>query len=271
VSKANCGQCGCLYKVSHFNSKYCQTCRQLRRKKNLGLPAFADEKTIENVLSLVGTKLAREVASDLGMSVASLKRITKTLGVSAKKITVTESQITEVRAYYLKHGRPATEQRFPNIKVRTIIERYGWVKGECPRQRRWKDSELIELAKFAGLVSYENQANFFNRPRAHAGSIKSAWTKKFKTHPGFMHGIPLHKAKIFLDPGFPTIQVQNSMIDVGGKKMVLFCDAVEYIAKDCPVFVRDAIKAMAEFQEKLFGKNPRLHIENILTGMDYAN
>lgn len=271
MNKAKCGQCGNAYVASHFNSKFCNECSWLRRKKNIGLPAFADAKVIEKVLKLAGTKIGREVADELGMSVASLKRITKTLGISAKKVTVTESQVAEVREYYLKHGRPATQARFPDIKVRTIIERYGWIKGECPRQRRWTDQELIELAKFAGIVSLEKQARFFNRPGANAGSVKAAWSKRFKTHPGFMHGLPIHKAKLFLDPGYPTIEVENLHVDVGGKKMVLFCDAEKFIAKDCPGFVRDAVKAMAEFQRKLFGKDPRLHIENILAGLDYAD
>lgn len=249
-----------------MNNKYCPPCVFLRRKKNIGMPQYVTPEMLDQVINLAGTMLRKEVAKEIGISDSDLKRVANTLNISLKKIHYKESDILEVRKYYLKHGRPATEEKFPNIKVRTIIERHGWIKGECPRQKRWTDQEIVELAKFAGLISFKNQAEYFRRPRANEGAISSAWNKKFKTKPGYMHGLPLYKAKIFLSPDAPTIRYQEQERG-GDRKMVLFCDAINYLRPDCPDFVRDAIKAMAEFQHKLFGEDPRFEIENILEAL----
>lgn len=269
MSAMKCNQCGSDYKVQHWNSRYCEDCRYLRRKKNIGFPASATKAQIAIVKAMVGDANINEIAALLGVHRSFVKRIGLTLGLTFRIETYSEETIREVTEYYLKHGKPETEKMFPNVAVRTIIEHKAGLKGLYPRCRKWTDAEMVELAKFAGLVSFNNQAKYFNRPRANAGSIKSAWCKRFKTAPGYMHGLPIHKAKILLMPGFPTITVQEQ--ERGGeRKMVLFCDAVKYLAKDTPDFIKDAIKAMAEFQRKLYGKNPRLHIENILAGMDYA-
>lgn len=270
MSATRCNQCGGAYEVHHFNSKYCEECRHLRRKKNIGLPASATPGQVATVKAMAGEVHISEIAALLGVHRSFIKRIGLTLGISFRIETYSKETVREVTAYYLKHGKPATEKKFPNVSVRTIIEHKSGLRGLNPRCRPWTDGEMVELAKFAGLVSYKNQAIFFDRPRANEGAVKSAWVKKFKTHPGFMHGLPVHKAKLLLDPGFPLIERQES--ERGGRrKMVLFCNAVPFISKDCPAFAADAIRAMAEFQEKLFGKDPRIEIENILAGMDYES
>lgn len=221
---------------------------------------------IKEAKRLAGTMPREAIAEILGVSLSNLKRSCTGIKFNYfNRWAANPGFVKELLAYYEKHGRRKTEDKYPEANVKAIVERY---KDFSPRQIKWKDSELIELAKFAGLISFKNQANFFNRPRANEGSIRSAWAKKFKTKPLFMHGLPIHKAKLFLEKGFPLIKRQSLVRDRYQNQMVLFCDAVNYIRKDCPEFVALAIKAMAEFQIKLYGDDPRLEIENIIEAFE---
>lgn len=223
------------------------------------------EDEIAEAKRLAGTMPREAIAEAVGVSLSNLKRSCK--GVNFyyfNRWANNPDLVKEITAYYEKHGRRKTEDKYPDAKVRSVVERYKLFN---PRQVKWKDHELIELAKFAGLISFKNQARFFNRPRSNEGSIRSVWVKTFKTKQTFMHGLPIHKAKLFLEDGFPIIKRQAMIRNRYSNEMVLFCDAVKYIRKDCPEFVALAIKAMAEFQVKLFGDDPRFEIESILIGL----
>jgi hypothetical protein len=243
---------------AHANTKRCIPCVEFLRRKPKGT------MTKEQILmakTMAGSAPRDIIAATLGVSVANLKRSCP--GVSFyyfNRYAANPEMVKEVCNYYQKHGRRATEEKFPEVSVRAIVERY---KLYSPRKIPWKDNELIELVKFAGILNFKNQARFFNRPGANEGSIRSAWAKKFKCAPSGIHGLPLYKARLFVSPDCPKIKTQSRQGD-GEGFIVLFCDAANYIVKDCPDFVRQAILAMAEFQKKLFGPDPRLEIENIL-------
>jgi hypothetical protein len=217
---------------------------------------------IDEAKRLAGTMPREAIAEALGVSLSNLKRSVKDVRFTYfNHLRNNPKMVREVCSYYEKHGKRKTQEKYPHLKIRSIVEKY---KNFSPRQSRWKDHELIELAKFAGLVSFKKQAEFFNRPLANEGAIRSAWVKNLKTKSSFMHGLPIHKAKIFLNSGFPVIKRQALTRDRYSNEMVLFCDAKNYIADDCPEFIKGAITAMAEFQVLLFGADPRTEIENIL-------
>lgn len=210
---------------------------------------------------LAGTMPRDEIAKKLGVSLSNLKRSCPEIKFTYHNRWVNNpTLVKEICRYYEKYGKTKTQEKYPEIKIRSIIEHYKFYK---PRTIPWKDNELIELAKFAGLIPLKDQAKFFNRPNANAGSIKSAWYKRFKTTPCYMHGMPVHKAKIFLQPNFPTIKVKRQ-ISGSPTKLVLFCDAINFLRDDCPEFIKEAIIAISDFQKSLFGENPRHEIENIV-------
>lgn len=215
-------------------------------------------------------KMKREdIASLVGIPITRLKRAAAfagwkfsfTRGFADKKYD--PGIVKKVTKYYEKHGKRKTQEKFPDVNVRAIVERY---KGFSPRQSRWTEEEIMELVKFAGLINPSNQSRFFNRPRANEGSIVSVWQKRFNCKQTFLHGLPMYKAKIFLKEDVPTIKTQFKCGN-GSGEIVLHCDAVKFIRSDCPDFVVEAIVAMAEFQLKLFGENPRLQIENIIEAL----
>jgi len=258
VKIKKCLDCKIELPKAHLNTKRCNDCRLILSKRPKGTMTA---EQIAEAKRLAGTMPRDEIAKRLGVSLTNLKRSCPNVKFIYYYFWKNNPDLVlEICKYYEKNGKMKTQEKYPDIKIRSIIEHYKLFK---PRQIKWKENELIELAKFAGIVPLKQQAKFFNRPRANSGSIKSVWYKKFKTTPCYMHGMPIHKAKIFLEKGFPMITVKRQ-ISGDQTRLALWCDAVFYIRKDCPDFVRDAINAMAEFQNKLFNGNPRMEIENIL-------
>ena len=164
--------------------------------------------------------------------------------------------VQKVLAYYEKHGRPKTQKKFPKVNVRSIVERnYGEFE---PRQIKWTPAQIHMLTKFAGIVSFEDQARYFKRPRANAGSIKSAWMKKFGHGSGNINGMSGWRARLFVTEDCPFIR--SSYWDTNHKdkgsysrSLYLWTDMEKYLRPDCPEFIKEAIVAMAKFQRWLFG------------------
>jgi len=223
-------------------------------------------KQIDEAMSLRGSMPRDEICEKLGVSVANLKRSTP--GVSwyyFNRYAANPEMVKEVCTYYEKNGKKKTQEKFPEISVRSVVERY---KNFSPRQSRWTGEQLVELAKMAGLVSIKNQANYFNRPLANEGSIISVWQKRFNCKQAYMHGFPTYKAKYFVKASCPTLEVDFNPNTIGGTetkaKVYLWTDAKKHLRKDCPEFIAEAVKAMASFQKKLFGVHPGREIKKMI-------
>lgn len=257
----NCIDCSVDISDRHSNTKRCFFCAEAMKVKPKGTMT---QDQINEAMSLRGTMPRDEICGKIGVSVANLKRSTP--GVSwyyFNRYAANPDLVEEVCRYYEKHGKRKTQEKFPEIGVRCVVERY---KNYSPRQSRWTDEQMIELAKMAGLVSMENQAKYFNRPRANRGSITSAWMKNFKCKQAYMHGLPAYKAKLFVKKSCPSIQVDFNPDRYGGTsaRVFLWSDAIKHLRKDCPDFVKEGFEAMANFQYKLFGSYPKREINKMI-------
>ena len=152
-----------LYNV-HFNTKRCPQCVSILRRRPLGTMT---EDQIEIAKSLAGTLDRRDIAEKLGVSLSNLKRSCRDIKFNYhNKYKANPGKVKELCEFYEKNGRVKTQEKYPDWSVRSVVERY---KLFTPRQRRWENSEIIEAIKMGGLVSFENQAKYFNRPNDNAG------------------------------------------------------------------------------------------------------
>jgi hypothetical protein len=207
------------------------------------------------------------MAELLGVSVSNIKRafVGTSIWFQNGKYKNRPELVAQVMGYYAKHGKPATVKRFPDVNVKSIIDRpeyYGLKKAN--RQIRWTDEQIIEAARMAGLVSPSAQAKYFNRPRAHAGSIKSLWMKKFKIGGGGVNGMVYWMAKDLVSPNAPYLKPvgeSRNKQPVEFRKLLLWVDMHRHVRPEVPEFIKDAIRTMAEFQKWLHGtKDPRKKI-----------
>lgn len=204
--------------------------------------------------------MQREVAERIGSSRTALIRWATEAGVSLDAHSYKPEVVRRVCAYYERHGKPKTQERFPEVNVRSIIERnYGLFK---PRQVRWTNEQIIEAAKMAGLVSYRAQAKYFNRPRAFEGSVKSLWVKRFGMGEASVNGLVKSYAKTLIRGGHSKYirPIGNSRFGepTEFRSIILWVDLEKILKAEVPEFIVSAIHTMANFQRWLWrSKNPK--------------
>jgi transcriptional regulator with XRE-family HTH domain len=253
-----CTHCGVRPRHEHKNSLYCLQCRAAVRRRPPGRLTVAQARRVKQLLF----KMPREeIAAEIGVSVATLKRWARDNGnirlAFFNRYAANPALVREVTAFYEKHGRPATEERFPHLRVRSIIERYP----HASRQVRWTPTQVVDLARMAGLVSMEAQAAHFDRPGAGAGSIHAAWWKKFGQGGGSVNGLAWFIARHFVRAAAAKDRVE---VDFWAhrkqgrrrrtkRKVLLWIDVAKHLRSDVPDHIRAAVEALARFQRWLHG------------------
>jgi hypothetical protein len=243
-----CALCKKVKITGHLNKKYCEPCRKKRLSKPKGT---LTKKQIQYVKKWAGKKDRHEIAKDLGVSLSNIKRSCPGLNLTYHyKYCNNPKLVEKVCKYYEKHGKRKTQEKFPDVAVRSIVERY---KKYEPRQLPWTDEQLIELTKMAGLISMKSQAKYFNRPLANEGSIRSVWVKRFGHGQRVINGMAHWKARHFIKKSCPVIDTPFGSNNHKQRHLVLWVDFEKHIKDDCPKFIKEAVSAMADFQRKLYG------------------
>lgn len=248
--------------TGHFNKKRCEPCRAASVRNPKGSMTKAQ---VREAKRMAGTMPRDMIAAALNVSLSNLKRsCPENKFVYYYKYKRQPELVKKVCAYYEKNGKKKTQEKFKNedVNIRSIVERYKIFE---PLQKEWEDEQILELTRMAGLVSFENQAKFFKRPNAHAGSIKSAWGKKFKTSQKNINGMSYWRANKFVDKSAPFI---NTPFGTGGgnaKRILLWVDFEKHIKPEAPKFLKDSVSVMADFQRNLFkNKNVRREVLNMI-------
>lgn len=203
--------------------------------------------------------MQRELAEHLGVSRTNLIRWASQSGVSLDAHSYKPEVVARVLAYYEQHGKTRTQEAFPDVSVRSIVERnYGAFR---PRQIRWTDAQIIEAARMAGLVSPRAQAKYFNRPNAHEGAIKSLWMKRFGFGAGSLNGMAHWQAKELVSVKaryLKPIGESREGEPIEFRRIILWVDMEKCLKRGTPAFIREAIETLANFQRWLWRcKNPK--------------
>lgn len=256
-----CAECWKSIRVKHFNTKYCEPCRQMLLKRPRGT---LDESQKAWALSQVGKIPREKIAEQLGTSISNLKRSLRghSLWFKNGKYVNNPSLVRSVCSYYAKHGMLKTKEQFPDISVKSIVDRpeyYGLKKHK--RQIRWTGEQITEAAKMAGLISPKAQAKYFNRPNAFSGSIKSLWMKRFKIGGGSVNGMTHWMAKELVNKNaryLRPVGESRKGEPTEFRRLILWVDMEKNLKKNVPPFICNAIHTMADFQRWLWkSKNPK--------------
>jgi len=216
------------------------------------------------VRKLAGTMFVKELAKEVGSSDSNLDRWAKQNGVNINAHSYPDKLVAQVCEYYAKHGKPKTQRRFPDVRVRSIVERYFKRLGHELRQVRWTAPQLLDAAKMGGLVSLDKQAKYFNRPGANKGAMRSLWTKKFGHGSAGVNGLSRVTAAHYVKHSCPFYVTSFCAHSNGPRCIALWIDVERHLKDDVPQHLRSAIGALAKFQRWLHGRNVRRSIEKIL-------
>lgn len=259
-----CPGCNKRPKKKHHNAKWCTVCAAALLRAPASVLTEAQKQF---VLASHGKLTYAQIQERLGVSSSAITRYKRDAGISLRVKRYAPEVISDVLACYEEHGKHETQQRFPDVCIRSVVERCK----HKPRLRRWTEPEIIEAARMAGLIPPDVQAVGFNRPRAHAGSIHSFWNKRMGGLGGRLHGLPVETAKTILRPGFPVIETPLWIARKRGpsrrhrRRLVLWCQMRPWVHPDTPEFIRDAIRTMTQFQKWLFcTRDPAAAIRDLL-------
>ncbi len=234
----------------HFNRKRCAYHAAYRRRRPAGVLSPDQEQLVRE---LAGSMRIKDLAKRVGTSDSNLDRWARDHKVNINNLKYRDHEIMAVTSAYGIFGKKKTQEMFPNFRVRSIVERY---KHFPPRQIKWKDSEIVEACRMAGLVSPAAQAKYFNRPRAHSGSIQSLWMKRFGFGQSSINGMVHFYAKELVGIKARYLRpVGRSRLgkQVNFRKVILWEDMEKCLKSDVPKFIREAVKTMADFQRWLHG------------------
>lgn len=270
-----CQNCKKSPRKTHLNSKWCASCANLFIAKPKGTMT---KDQITQATKLAGKMDIKEIATKLGVSLSNLKRSMPNVSFAYhNKWALNKEFVKKVCAYYEKHGKTKTKEKFPEAKLRSIVERYKYFN---PRSVRLTEEQFIELAKMGGLISLKGQAKFLSRPNAGPGSIKSFMYKRFQGGLVNLNGLHFNKAKYFCPikwtskaQGRATPNVLhcphvitkywklNNLKDKGNAKLYLWVDIEKNMRDESPQFLREAVNACASFQRWIWKTdNPRTDI-----------
>jgi predicted DNA-binding protein (UPF0251 family) len=263
-----CPNCHKRAVQKHFNARWCKPCAlEFRKRPRPMLTPWQRQEA----LRLRGKYTKEEIARRIGTSRSSVARLGRDLKLSfaaTYKYKANPELVKQVCDYYGKHGKSKTLERFPGIKLRSIVEQYKYF---APRQIRWTDDQLKELARMAGIISMKAQARYFNRPHAYAGSIKAAWVKKFGMGGGSINGLAWDAAKHFVTDKCKPIRTEfwnrrktkRSRVHYG-RQIVLWTEMRKHLKPDTPPWLKESVDALANFQIWLHGKHPRKAIQTLI-------
>jgi len=226
-------------------------------------------RQVKAALKLRGTMPVEDIAKNLGTSLSNLKRSCRGVRFAFHNLHhLNPDRTKEICAFYEKNGRRQTEKKYPGIRVRSVVESY---KLFSPRTVKWKSEEILQAARMAGIVSMKEQAVFFNRPNANAGSIRSLWVKrmKFKGNLYAMHGLTQNKASYICEPSVPFYSVKVGPQHSKYKyKIAFWQDVAEHLKPGIPASWKQAIDALVRYEKKLYKGDPKKEILKIIKEME---
>ena len=261
----SCLDCQADLAGTHHNRTRCPPCAA--RLLNRPAHNLTEDQQLR-VRELAGTMPQDELWKAVGArSRSSVIRFAMAEKISLRQVLYSPELIARVLECYEAHGKTHTQKMFPTVALRSIVEHRTYRHHFAPRQSRFTHEDYRLLVRMAGLVPYDMQAQHLQRPRAHAGSIRSFWVKNLPVSATSLQGIDRQTAKYICERDVPFIRVPPvQRPDAAyGRSIVLWSDAALYLLPEVPAFIREAVEAMAAFQRWVYETDtPQVAIHDIV-------
>lgn len=238
--KRYCSTCQIDISNRHKNALRCKKCSaDLRKKPHHNLTP----KQQKEALRWAGKIYRWEIAEKIGCSNASLARFAKEQKhVNWNAHRYDQKTVQKICDFYLHHTLEQTQEKFPGVTVRSIIDRYTQ-EVKC---YKWTNDEVFKLMKYSGLVPWSYIA-------VKLGRNKNSARRKYKRIlAGRINCLPHNIAREFVNPGCPFFYVRLDLKSTG----LWMCPWVtinRYKKQNLPTHIKKAIRAMSNFQLWLHG------------------
>lgn len=246
----------------HGNTKYCEPCRQALLRAP---PSRITAAQGALIAALRGTLTRWQIAERVGISHARVNRYLAEQHLTSNARDYPPEVVEAVSATYGGLGKRQTQALFPDVVVRSIVERRQHHRVVYqPRQVRWTGEQIVEAIRMAGLVSHHTQVRYFGRPNAFDDSIKKLWERVIGVAPRDVHGFGLHQVWRLARPGTPAVLVTQAT-QPGPRAVILWLDLAQHLRLTVAPEVRQMVEALARFQAWLFGSTDTAVIRRMIT------
>jgi len=245
-----CRACETSIDKLHLNARYCLNCRKDNRRVPYLSPA-----QIRKAVKLAGTMYFDDVAKEVGVSRATLRRYARTKqDVNWNGHKYDHETINKVAEYYLTHSLAETQKKYPHVRVRSIVERYT----QNLKCKQWYKNEMSKLLRMVGLLPRSVIAKHIGRP-------PNVSVKKKLRLMGFqetgINTLNYALAKHFVKPNCPFFSIRVG--ETGASRWYcLWVDAYKYLKPGLAPWITSAIQSLAKFQIWMHGSR-----KNIITLM----
>lgn len=191
----------------------------------------------------------KDIASELNLSISTLKRYAYKNKIRfsfySKNNCYQQQLISDVIAYWLVNGKAATVKKFPNVKVRSIIERHN--NGRSTIQRYTFNDKLF-LLRYSEFLGTLKSARILGRvvKERHNTRLNSFNNRKNTTYRVNYNGLTKRIISRFLIDG------KSIKLNYHGRSIITWPE----IAKNLKVDNQNLLilaQAMAKFQIWLHG------------------
>lgn len=229
----------------HLNAVRCSLCAGHLRKKP---PHKLTKLQQKEALKLAGTMYRHDIALKIGCSRTSLNRFAeenKQLNWNFHRYD--DKTIKKVCDYYLNHTLEETQKKFPDLKARSIVDRYL----KSVKCFKYTDDEILILLKYTGLVSWPEISAKLGR------SCFATRRKLYRTISGRVNGLPFMVAKNFVKNGCPFFHIKLNLRSTG-LWISPWTELSKHLKTENPSWVNQAFLSLAQFQRWLLGSDERV-------------
>lgn len=208
-----------------------------------------DEQQKEFVKNNANKMYRKNIAEKIMVSESTLKRFASENGIKftyySKADLYPKELIDEVIGYWLVNGVLAAKKKYPNVKIRSITEKYN--KGQHYLSRYTFEDRLF-LLRYSEFIGMTKAVNLLGRPIKKGNHTKLFSFEKRKKTPyrNHLNGLSKHTIKKYLlDPKFIELNYHK-------RKIITWTE----IAKDLKVDNQNLLilaQAMAKFQTWIHG------------------
>lgn len=159
-----------------------------------------------DIIALAGTMTREEIANSLRTSRATVNRCLRDNGIKTGQPKQYPIEIREaVIAFYATHNKYETQKQFPDVRVRSIIERY---ETEA-KQNFWTFEEEL---KVLSMVTEKSTASIAKELKRGPASVNKMLRLRYNVSPKHLNGIAYRLCKHVLSSDYIPTKKGNAYI-----------------------------------------------------------
>ena len=202
-----------------------------------------------------------ELSEQIGSSRATVNRFMRDNGLKTGQHTqYPKDVVKKICEFHEQHGVKKTQEKFPDVKVRSIVERY-----QTNAYLASYDFKQIHLfLKYSEMLSDEQLYQLLGRSVSNRKIVCKATERMigFGKNPSrvYLNGLPYRFVKNFTKDSIPYFKFSHGHC----RKLCLWYDIKKHLSKNVSLEIKEIVNIMSKFQLWLHGGRPITEFNEIM-------